>query len=286
MNNLNNKLKVLRSNSGMTQSELGIKLAVNPKVISKWEKGESLPSSDMLPAIADVFDISIDELFDRKHNKKLDIKNIVRNYGYEHAYSIPDIQLLFSYMVLGMQERDNSDSGYYSENDQKEISGDLVTLIENNDFRPQCHLINNECGIVNYLCDGFSISTMTYCGKEKFSELTESNYKKLRHFFGILSLEGAERLVNFFLNTNENISFTLEYLIEKTSTEKAVAKSFVDFLLSLCKHGGEVIIQKENAVLNGDETEIFTFYPGNETNMLRNVLLSAVLLLKDRGGYR
>ena len=36
----------------------------------------------------------------------------------------------------------------------------------------------------------------------------------------------------------------------------------------------------------GKETEIYSLYPCNQTNMLKTLLLSAVLLLKDKGGYR
>lgn len=286
MNNLNNKLKELRINSGLTQSELGEKLDINPKVISKWENGESLPPCDLLPAIADVFNISIDTLFERFCDDHADIKTIIRKYGYEHAYSIPDIQHLFSYMVLGMSERENADSGYYSEIDLKEISDELVSAIENSDSRPQCHLINKEYGIVNYLFDGFNIAAMTHCDAGKFDELIDTNYHRMSCLFKALSLDGADKLVKFFLNTTENISFTLGYLIKKTGAEEQVVRSFLDVLFLMNQSSSELVIQKELAMLDGKETEIYSFYPYNETNMLKTVLLSAVLTVKDKGGYR
>ena len=286
MNFINFKIKELRVNKGLTQTELGEKLGVNSKVISKWENGESLPSCELLPHIAELFNISIDTLFDRVSDNNIDIKAIVRKYGYLHAYSIPDIQYLFSYMVLGMSERENKDMGCYSDIALTEISNELVSLIENKDSRPQCHLINKEFGIVNYLCDGFHISTMTHCEAEKFDELIETNYHKMCRFFKALSLDGADRLLKFFLNTNENISFTLDYLIKKTETEEQVARSFIDVLFLMNQPARELVIQKEKAMIDGKATEIYSFYPYNETNMLKNVLLSIILLVKDRGGYR
>lgn len=286
MNNFNNKLKELRINSGLTQSELGAKLDINPKVISKWENGESLPSCDLLPAIADVFNISIDAFFDRVCDDVVDIKSIVRKFGYEHAYSIPDIQHLFSYMVVGMQERENIDMGCYSDDTLKEISDHLISLIENKDLRPQCHLINKEFGIVNYLCDGFHISTMTQCRSEQFDELVETNYPKMRNLFEALSLDGSDRLVKFFLNTKENTTFTLEHLISETETDEQTARIFLDVMFELNNSSSELVIQMEKAMLNGKETEIYSFYPYNQTNMLKTVLLSSVLLLKEKGGYR
>ena len=222
MNNFNNKFKELRINSGLTQSELGAKLDVNPKVISKWENDESLPSCDLLPAIADVFNISIDALFDRVYDNGVDITSIVRKFGYEHAYSILDIQHLFSYMILGMQERENVDMGCYTDEALKEISNCLLSLIENKDSRPQCHLINKEFGIVNYLCDGFHISTMTYCETNKFDELIETNYPKMRNLFEALSLDGADKLVKFFLNTKENTTFTISKILNTYPSESKI----------------------------------------------------------------
>ena len=286
MNNFNNKLKELRIKSSLTQSELGAKLDINPKVISKWENGESLPSCDLLPAIADVFNISIDALFDRIFKNEVDIKSIVRKFGYDHAYSIPDIQHLFSYMILGMQERDNVDMCCYTDEALREISDDLASLIENKDQRPQCHLINKEFGIVNYLCDDFHISTMTQCESENFDKLINSNYPKLRNLFGALSHDGADRLVKFFMNTNENKVFTLDQLIKETETEEQTARSFIDVMFELNNSSSELVIQKEKAILSGKETEIYSLYPCNQTNMLKTLLLSAVLLLKDKGGYR
>lgn len=286
MNNLNAKLKELRINSGLTQAELGTKLNINPKVISKWENGESLPSADLLPAIADVYEIGIDELFGRISENSVDIKAIVRKYGYDHAYHIPDVQHLFSYMVLGMQERDNRDSGCYSDEALKEISDELSSLIENDDNRPQCHLINRAYGAINYLCEKFYISTMTHCESDKFDELVEACYPKARFLFEVLCLDGADRLVKFFLNTNENVSFTLDHLVAKTETENENAKRFVEFLFSMNYASRETVIQKETVMLNGKETEMYSYFPYNETNMLKNVVLSAILLFKERGGYR
>lgn len=286
MNHFHSKLKELRMDRGLTQAELGAKLAISPKVISKWENGESLPSCEVLPAIADVFDITMDALFDRVREDPVDVKSVVRKYGYRHAYSIPEIRDLFSYLVLGMQERDNADMGCYSEADLREISENLVSLIEQRDPRPQCHLTGEGYGIVNYFADGFGIGTMTCCEGDIFDRLIDANYSQMRVLFEVLSLEGADRLVKFFLQAGENISFTLEHLLRKTSTDEGVARRFLEVLLSMTKPTREAVLQKETAMLEGKETVIYHFTPYHEVNLLRTVLLSAVLLVKERWGYR
>ena len=51
-----------RKNLGMTQDELGRKLKVTNKAVSKWETGETLPDIQLLPELASVLNVTIDEL--------------------------------------------------------------------------------------------------------------------------------------------------------------------------------------------------------------------------------
>ena len=43
----------LRKEANLTQSELGEKLNITAQAISKWEKGEAMPSIDILKNLAD-----------------------------------------------------------------------------------------------------------------------------------------------------------------------------------------------------------------------------------------
>lgn len=55
-------ISVLRRASGMTQKELGDKLYVSDKTVSRWERDECLPELSLIPAIAEIFGITADEL--------------------------------------------------------------------------------------------------------------------------------------------------------------------------------------------------------------------------------
>lgn len=55
-------LKVNREKRKLTQSELAKKLHVTPQAVSKWEKGQAVPSIDNLLLLSDLYNISIDEL--------------------------------------------------------------------------------------------------------------------------------------------------------------------------------------------------------------------------------
>ena len=63
---LNENLKTLRKQKGLSQEELAIRLNVVRQTISKWEKGLSVPDSDMLVKMADILEVSVGELLGSK----------------------------------------------------------------------------------------------------------------------------------------------------------------------------------------------------------------------------
>lgn len=63
---LNEKLQELRKQKGLTQEELAEILFVSRTAISKWESGRGYPNIDSLKAIAEFFNITIDELLSSK----------------------------------------------------------------------------------------------------------------------------------------------------------------------------------------------------------------------------
>ena len=57
------RLKEIRENRDVSQSDLARLVSVNQTAVSQWERGVSLPSCDKLPLLAAVLDCSIDDLF-------------------------------------------------------------------------------------------------------------------------------------------------------------------------------------------------------------------------------
>ena len=55
----------LRKDRNITQEDLAKKLGVSAQAVSKWENGGA-PDVEMLPEIADYFDVSMDFLFGKK----------------------------------------------------------------------------------------------------------------------------------------------------------------------------------------------------------------------------
>lgn len=65
MDNIGRKIAELRRAAGMKQDELAERLGVTPQAVSKWENGVSAPDISLLPEIAEIFGVTIDELFAR-----------------------------------------------------------------------------------------------------------------------------------------------------------------------------------------------------------------------------
>jgi transcriptional regulator with XRE-family HTH domain len=55
-------LKRFRAERGLTQEDVANCLGITPQSVSKWERGETYPDITFLPAIANIFDTSIDIL--------------------------------------------------------------------------------------------------------------------------------------------------------------------------------------------------------------------------------
>ena len=59
---LNENIKAIRKSKGLSQEELAIKVNVVRQTISKWEKGLSVPDSDMLISISEALETPVNTL--------------------------------------------------------------------------------------------------------------------------------------------------------------------------------------------------------------------------------
>ena len=69
MNTIGENIAMLRKQNGLTQEALASAIGVSAQSISKWENNTNMPDIMILPIFADVFNISIDELFGRHSSK-------------------------------------------------------------------------------------------------------------------------------------------------------------------------------------------------------------------------
>ena len=74
MNSVGENIAALRKQKGITQEALASAIGVSPQSVSKWENNTNMPDIMLLPVIADIFQVSIDNLFGRQ-SAKIDNKS-------------------------------------------------------------------------------------------------------------------------------------------------------------------------------------------------------------------
>ena len=68
---LGERIKKLRLHAKLTQEQLAESLGVAAQSVSKWENSVSMPDITLLPKLAEVFGVSIDDLFDLTAEQRL-----------------------------------------------------------------------------------------------------------------------------------------------------------------------------------------------------------------------
>ena len=73
---LQENIKNLRKERGLTQEELAIRVNVVRQTVSKWEKGQSVPDADLLQKLADVLEVSVSQLLGQDREQEKDRNEI------------------------------------------------------------------------------------------------------------------------------------------------------------------------------------------------------------------
>ena len=76
MVNFGEKLRTLRTEAGMTQSDLAKRLNITKSVVSYYELQERTPSPDVLIQLANIFHVTTDYLLGVEHRKVIDVSDL------------------------------------------------------------------------------------------------------------------------------------------------------------------------------------------------------------------
>lgn len=93
---LGKKLSELRRKKGISQEKLAEMLDVSRQAVTKWESGKSNPDTENLILIAEIFDVSLDELCKNEPRKEKKI-----NYVAGHILCLLSVLILTAYCVIG-----------------------------------------------------------------------------------------------------------------------------------------------------------------------------------------
>ena len=75
--NIGLKIRELRHRDGRTQEDLAMALGVTCQAISRWEANGGYPDMEIVPAIANYFHVTIDELFGYHGDREAQIQAII-----------------------------------------------------------------------------------------------------------------------------------------------------------------------------------------------------------------
>jgi len=93
--NLSGKIKKLRAENNLTQEQLAERLQVSRSTISSWETGRSYPDLEMVIAICDCFNVSLDFLLreDEKMVRKL-------NFGIKQKRMLIGLVVILAVLLI------------------------------------------------------------------------------------------------------------------------------------------------------------------------------------------
>lgn len=77
---LGEKIRELRKRDGRKQEDLALALGVTNQAVSRWEKDLGYPDMELLPAIANYFHITIDELFGYDNDRETRLAGYIEKF--------------------------------------------------------------------------------------------------------------------------------------------------------------------------------------------------------------
>ncbi len=82
----NKNLKAIRLKQGLCQKQVADYLNISPQSVSKWEKGEALPSIEFLPKMAECLNCEINDFFIPAKESSYDLEMLKEFFDYMTAY--------------------------------------------------------------------------------------------------------------------------------------------------------------------------------------------------------
>lgn len=270
------RLQALRKERGVTQEQLSAHLGVSPQAVSKWENG-SYPDGDLLPSLADFFNVSIDYLYGRaERNLSVEqriideLQSIKQNDDNTHAEYIEKVlDYLWATQIAAWRENK------YWYNRPSELGKNSYTASCVIDVKGFTHMRLNEDLQYYFIAktpeEGFADRLGDV---EKFAPLFEFLGDKinLKVLFYMLSLNNGEMV------KASTVAKRLGIPCERA--EKALS-----YLCGMSGSGNNAF--DDGSIINDDEkTEKVYIGYSNKTNIFIMLLAAADTLLFQPNGYQ
>ena len=101
MKTLGERIKFHRKRMGLTQEQLAERMGVSPQAVSKWENNQSCPDISVLPTLAELFGVSVDELLGNEAKKVEVVEEEKHGYSWKWELSSHNVLFPLYIMVVG-----------------------------------------------------------------------------------------------------------------------------------------------------------------------------------------
>lgn len=265
---INDKIKDLRKAQKWTQEDLAERLNVSPQAVSRWETNATFPDIELLPDIASIFEVSVDELLgvnDLLNNDR--IKKIISEAN--SYYDTNEVDKVVSYLEQAKKEYPTNVnitlnliyalSALYSE-DRKEICERIVELGSK---------IIDRLTDINEKCKVYQIMAYTHVelGNLEQAKIYANKLPDMEYTSNVVLpsiLEGDDK-VKFIQENIKNLISTLDmqvsYLVNianYTDEEKITILKKLDSMIELMYEKNDYIYA--NWILCGNNMNIADIY--------------------------
>ena len=91
-------IQALRKAKGVTQADVAEYFQISPKTVSKWECGDALPEIPMLKALAEYYEVTVDELLNGEKGKVVENPKVQGEYV-NYIYNKKNKQLTVFFVI-------------------------------------------------------------------------------------------------------------------------------------------------------------------------------------------
>jgi len=241
----------LRKTKGITQDELAKYVGVSAQAVSKWENG-GVPDTELLPKIADFFEVSIDKLFG-----KCDSNTNITSAIFEHIRKTkPDSEERFKAIFELCWDIERSIFNFGGNVDAEIINGGKIKdyeLMNKPDDQQYSSILSDHgftrMGIANKLQYFLYVPEI----KDKEKGLFENiNYTE---FFRELSDEYVFNSFLLFFKRDSKKAFTENLFVKELNVDLEKTKEIIRVLTKY--H----LIKKTQIELDDELKDVYTFFP-------------------------
>ena len=232
----------LRKAKGVKQDELARFVGITAQAVSKWENG-GVPDTELLPKIADYFNVSIDELFGRERNTSIDIQDAILR---DITKTKVDDRISRAFELCWMIEQSMYGTIF---SDPERFREEAKTHSENDQIYSQIEVDSGytEMGLFNRM----QYFLVVPDAKDKNKALLDGiDYPE---FFKFMADKDIFETLVFLYKRESFNAFTEKLIIKELGCTEEKAKQIIEVLLHLN------IIAKTVADIGNDVVEVYQF---------------------------